>query len=55
MRLEEELKQRKPFSNEREKLVVNSIYTGFNGPATGEAFENFKIEFDKEIKKLLAK
>jgi len=34
---------------------VNSIYTGFNGPATGEAFENFKIEFDKEIKKLLDK
>lgn len=28
MRLEEELKQRKPFSSEREKLVVNSIYTG---------------------------
>ncbi|MDG1295670.1 MAG: hypothetical protein P8P48_00930 [Saprospiraceae bacterium] len=33
MRLEEELKQRKPFINERSKLVVNTIYTGlwFNG------------------------
>lgn len=33
MRLEEELKQRKPFRDERSKLVVNTIYTGlwFNG------------------------
>ena len=33
MRLEEELKQRKPFINERSKLIVNTIYTGlwFNG------------------------
>ena len=34
---------------------VKSIYTGFDGPATGKAFKNFTIEFDKEIKKLLAK
>ena len=31
---------------------VNSIHTGFNGPATGKAFEDFKKEFDNEIKKL---
>ena len=33
MRLEEELKQRKPFRDERSKLIVNTIYTGlwFNG------------------------
>ncbi len=33
VRLEEELKQRKPFKDERSKLVVNTIYTGlwFNG------------------------
>lgn len=33
MRLEEELKQRKPFKDQRSKLVVNTIYTGlwFNG------------------------
>jgi DNA-binding MarR family transcriptional regulator len=33
VRLEEELKQRKPFINERSKLIVNTIYTGlwFNG------------------------
>jgi len=33
---------------------VKSIYTGFDGPATGKAFEDFTIEFDKEIKKLLS-
>ena len=32
---------------------VNSIHTGFNGPATGQAYEKFKVEFDEEIKKLL--
>jgi len=33
VRLEEELKQRKPFRDERSKLIVNTIYTGlwFNG------------------------
>lgn len=34
---------------------VKSIYTGFDGPATGKAFKNFTTEFDKEIKKLLSK
>jgi len=33
---------------------VNSIHTGFNGPATGKAFEDFKMEFDKEIKILVS-
>ena len=32
---------------------VNSIHTGFNGPATGKAFEDFKKEFDNEIKSLV--
>ena len=32
---------------------VNSIYTGFNGPATGKVFENFKKEFDLKINSLL--
>jgi peroxiredoxin len=32
---------------------VHSIHTGFNGPATGKAYEDFKKEFDLEIKSLL--
>ncbi len=32
---------------------VHSIHTGFNGPATGKAYEDFKREFDEEIKSLL--
>ena len=32
---------------------VNSIHTGFNGPATGQAFLNYKKEFELEIKTLL--
>ena len=32
---------------------VNSIHTGFNGPATGQAFEDYKNEFKSEIKGLL--
>ena len=32
---------------------VNSIHTGFNGPATGQAFINYKNEFESEIKGLL--
>ena len=32
---------------------VNSINTGFNGPATGQAFLNYKKEFELEIKTLL--
>ncbi len=43
MRLEDELKQRKPFDNERLKLVVNSIYTGL-------FFNNMLIEVLKEFK-----
>ena len=35
------------------KGKVNSIHTGFNGPATGQAYEDFKKEFDSEIKSLL--
>ena len=26
---------------------VNSIHTGFNGPATGQAFEDYKIKIEK--------
>ena len=29
--------------------VVRNIHTGFNGPATGEKFEEFKVEFDSLI------
>ena len=32
---------------------VNSIHTGFNGPATGQAFIDYKSEFEMEIKGLL--
>ena len=32
---------------------VNSIHTGFNGPATGQAFLDYKKEFESEIKGLL--
>jgi len=32
---------------------VNSIHTGFNGPATGQAYRNYKNEFETEIKGLL--
>ena len=32
---------------------VNSIHTGFNGPATGQAFLDYKSEFELEIKGLL--
>lgn len=44
MRLEEELKQRKPFINERSKLIVNTIYTGlwFNGMLL-DTLKNFNI------------
>ncbi len=33
--------------------VVRKIHTGFNGPATGEKFVEFKKEFDVYVKKLL--
>jgi hypothetical protein len=32
---------------------VNSIHTGFNGPATGQAYEDFKKDFDLEITSLV--
>jgi len=32
---------------------VNSIHTGFNGPATGQAYEDFKKDFDLEITALV--
>ena len=32
---------------------VNSIHTGFNGPATGQAYVDFKEDFKTEIKGLL--
>lgn len=32
---------------------VNSIHTGFNGPATGQAYTDYKNEFETEIKGLL--
>lgn len=35
------------------KGEVKKIHTGFNGPATGEKYEEFKIDFDKTIKELL--
>ena len=35
------------------KGKVKSIYTGFDGPATGKAFEDFKSNFNKEIIELL--
>ena len=36
------------------KGEVKKIHTGFNGPATGEKYEEFKIDFDKTIKELLS-
>lgn len=33
---------------------VRKIHTGFNGPATGEKFEEFKLEFDSFLKELLS-
>ena len=35
------------------KGTVRKIHTGFNGPATGEKFEEFKTEFDSFVKMLL--
>lgn len=32
---------------------VRKIYTGFNGPATGKLYEEFKQEFDVFTQKLL--
>lgn len=36
------------------KHKVVSIYTGFNGPATGNAYDDFKIKFENSVKKLLS-
>ncbi|TLF44981.1 TlpA disulfide reductase family protein [Maribacter aurantiacus] len=33
---------------------VRKIHTGFNGPATGDKYEEFKVEFDSFIKELLS-
>ena len=33
---------------------VRKIHTGFNGPATGKKYEDFKMEFDAFVKQLLA-
>jgi thiol-disulfide isomerase/thioredoxin len=35
------------------KGIVRAIHTGFDGPATGKYYDNFKHEFDEEIEKLL--
>jgi thiol-disulfide isomerase/thioredoxin len=35
------------------KGVIRKVHTGFNGPATGDAYETFKYEMDKLIKQLL--
>ncbi len=35
------------------KGEVRRIHTGFNGPATGEKFEEFKNDFDNFITELL--
>ena len=35
------------------KKKIRSIHTGFNGPATGEKYENFKKEFEELVIKLL--
>ena len=35
------------------KGEVRKIHTGFNGPATGDKYEEFKVEFDSFLKELL--
>ena len=35
------------------KKNIRSIHTGFNGPATGEKYNNFKKEFEELVIKLL--
>ena len=32
---------------DHKKKNIRSIHTGFNGPATGEKYENFKKEFEE--------
>lgn len=36
------------------KGSVRKIHTGFNGPATGNKYEEFKVEFDSFMKELLS-
>lgn len=36
------------------KGEVRKIHTGFNGPATGDKYEEFKMEFDSYLKELLS-
>lgn len=36
------------------KGEVRKIHTGFNGPATGDKFEDFKLEFNEFIEQLLS-
>ncbi|NKI32517.1 peroxiredoxin family protein [Croceivirga thetidis] len=33
---------------------VRKIHTGFNGPATGEKYEEFQVDFNETVKELLA-
>lgn len=35
------------------KGVVRKIHTGFNGPATGKLYDDFKVEFEAYVEKLL--
>ena len=35
------------------KGEVRKIHTGFNGPATGEKFSEFKMEFNNFVQQLL--
>ena len=35
------------------KGMIQKIHTGFNGPGTGEHYEQYKAEFDKLINNLL--
>jgi thiol-disulfide isomerase/thioredoxin len=36
------------------KGAIRKIHTGFNGPATGEKYQEFKREFERFVKQLLA-
>ena len=36
------------------KGIVEKVYSGFYGPATGEEYEKYKIEFEETVNKLLA-
>ena len=34
---------------------VFEVHSGFDGPATGEAHQRFKADFDRKIKELLSR